>query len=86
MNISNGLSPTVNEESLNTNREPSTNKKGNLKKLSSMNHFFLFPVACKKLELENNNHANSMESEILDEEPEAEQVAMNINDDEQNSR
>ena len=85
MNIRKELSATVNEESVKTNKEPSTNKKRKFEETLQYKELISISKACKKLELENNIHANSMESEILDEEPEPEPVALNINDDELNS-
>ena len=70
MNISNGLSTTVNEESLNTNREPSTSKKRKFDETFKSEPLLSLYRSCKKFQLENSNNANSMESEILDEEPE----------------
>ena len=77
MNIRKELSATVNEESVKTNKEPSTNKKRKFEETLQYKELISIYKACKKLELENNIHANSMESEILDEEPKPEPVANN---------
>ena len=65
MNIIKELSPTVNEESLNTHRQPYTNKKRNLEETFQYKDLTSISQACKKFKL-----GNIIESDVVDEEDE----------------